>query len=84
MNEGHLRDDFDLGPAEQFIDLSKLEAAGEWGCAASWSSLSLRARRGVDSEDLDDRADRIELVEPLVGGGELERVELRADEPTAP
>jgi hypothetical protein len=27
----------------------------------------------VDSEDLDDRWERIDGVEPLVGGGELER-----------
>jgi hypothetical protein len=73
MSEGHLLDDFDFGLAEPLIERSKLEAAEEWGCAASWSSLSLRARRGVDSEDLDDRWERSDGVEPLVGGGELER-----------
>lgn len=55
INEGHLREDFDFGLGEPLIERSKLEAAEEWSCAASWSSLSLRARRGVDSEDREDR-----------------------------
>jgi hypothetical protein len=53
-NEGHLLEDFDFGLVEPLIERSKLEVAEDCGCAASWSSLSLRARRGVDSEDRED------------------------------
>lgn len=56
MNEGHLLEDFCFGPVEPLIERRKLEAAEERG----WSSLSLRARSGVDSEDLEDRWERIE------------------------
>ena len=59
--EGHLLvEDFDFGLAEPLIERSRLEAAEDCGCAASWSSLSLRARRGVDSEDLDDLWERMD------------------------
>lgn len=60
MNDGHLLEDFCFGVSEPLIERSKLEVAEERGREASWSSLSLCARRGVDSDDLDDRWERID------------------------
>lgn len=74
MSEGHLLEELCFGVIEPLIEPSKLEVA-EIGREASWSSLSLRARSGVDSDDLDERWERIDCEEPLLGGGELERVD---------
>lgn len=74
MNEGHLLD-LCFGVVDPLIERSRLEAAEERGDEVSWSSLALRARRGVDSDDLDDLWERIDFGEPLLGGGVFERVD---------